>query len=35
LRVGMSVVLGVDTGHERGFPSFLTGWFGSSGADRG
>src|ERR1700730_6910003 len=33
LRVGMSVVLSVDTGHERGLPSFLTGWFGSSGAD--
>ncbi len=35
LRVGMSVALSVETGHERGFPSFLTGWFGSSGADRG
>ena len=35
LRVGMSVELGVATGHERGFPGFLTGWFGSSGADRG
>jgi membrane fusion protein, multidrug efflux system len=35
LRVGMSVELNVATGHERGFPSFLTGWFGSSGADRG
>jgi membrane fusion protein (multidrug efflux system) len=35
LRVGMSVELDVDTGHERGLPSFLTGWFGSSGADRG
>jgi len=33
LRVGMSVELSVATGHERGFPSFLTGWFGSS--DRG
>src|SRR5712664_4191287 len=33
LRVGMSVELSVDTGHERGLPSFLTGWFGSSGAD--
>jgi len=32
LRVGMSVELNVDTGHERGLPSFLTGWFGSSGA---
>jgi membrane fusion protein, multidrug efflux system len=35
LRVGMSVELSVATGRERGFPSFLTGWFGSSGADRG
>jgi membrane fusion protein (multidrug efflux system) len=35
LRVGMSVELSVATGHERGFPSFLTGWFGSSGANRG
>jgi membrane fusion protein (multidrug efflux system) len=35
LRVGMSVELSVATGHERGFPSFLTGWFGSSGAGRG
>src|SRR5712671_2761087 len=35
LRAGMSVELSVATGHERGFPSFLTGWFGSSGADRG
>jgi membrane fusion protein (multidrug efflux system) len=35
LRVGMSVELSVATGHERGFPSFLTGWFGSSGPDRG
>jgi membrane fusion protein (multidrug efflux system) len=33
LRVGMSVELSVDTGHERGLPSFLTGWFGSPGAD--
>ena len=33
LRVGMSVELSVDTGHDRGLPSFLTGWFGSSGAD--
>src|SRR3984893_16644000 len=33
LRVGMSDVLSVDTGHERGLPSFLPGWFGSSGAD--
>jgi len=35
LRVGMSVELSVATGRERGFPTFLTGWFGSSGADRG
>jgi len=35
LRVGMSVELSIETGHERGMPSFLTGWFGSSGADRG
>lgn len=32
LRVGMSVELSVDTGHERGLPSFLSGWFGLSGA---
>src|SRR5467141_3464689 len=30
LRVGMSVELSVDTGHERGLPSFLTDLFGSS-----
>jgi len=35
LRVGMSVELSVATAHERGLPGFLTGWFGSSGADRG
>jgi membrane fusion protein (multidrug efflux system) len=35
LRVGMSVELSVATGHERGFPGFLTGWFGTSGANRG
>ena len=35
LRVGMSVELSVATDHERGFPSFLTGWFASSGAARG
>jgi len=29
LRVGMSVEVNVDTGHSRGFPSFLTGLFGS------
>jgi len=31
LRVGMSVELSIDTGHERGLPSFLTQWFKSSG----
>ena len=31
LRVGMSIELSVDTGHERGLPGFLTGLFGSSG----
>lgn len=30
LRVGMSVELNVDTGHERGLPSFVTDLFGSS-----
>jgi membrane fusion protein (multidrug efflux system) len=35
LRVGMSVELSIDTGHQRGFPSFLTGWFGASGAHHG
>jgi membrane fusion protein, multidrug efflux system len=30
LRVGMSVEVSVDTGHERGLPTFLTGWFRSS-----
>jgi len=35
LRVGMSVELSVDTGHERGLPSFLTGLLGSSGDNRG
>ena len=34
LRVGMSVEVNVDTGHARGFPSFITGLFGS-GAERG
>jgi membrane fusion protein, multidrug efflux system len=29
LRVGMSVEVNVYTGHSRGFPSFLTGLFGS------
>jgi membrane fusion protein, multidrug efflux system len=31
LRVGMSVEVNVDTGHARGFPSFMTGLFGSGG----
>jgi membrane fusion protein, multidrug efflux system len=35
LRVGMSVEVNVDTGHPRGFPTFLTDLFWSSGADRG
>jgi membrane fusion protein (multidrug efflux system) len=35
LRVGMSVELSVDTGHERGLPGFLTGLFGPLGARRG
>jgi membrane fusion protein (multidrug efflux system) len=35
LRVGMSVVLDVNTGHERGLPSFLTGWFGSNKNNHG
>jgi membrane fusion protein (multidrug efflux system) len=35
LRVGMSVELSVNTAHERGLPSFLTGWFGSSGDNHG
>ena len=35
LRVGMSVELNVDTGHERGLPGFLTGLLGSAGAGRG
>lgn len=35
LRVGMSVEVNVDTGHPRGFPTFLTDLFGSSGASRG
>jgi membrane fusion protein, multidrug efflux system len=30
LRVGMSVEVNVDTGHERGLPSFITDLFGSS-----
>jgi len=35
LRVGMSVEVNVDTGHERGLPTFLTGWFRSSETDHG
>ena len=33
LRAGMSVEVNVDTGHARGFPDFLTSWFG--GGSRG
>ncbi len=32
LRVGMSVELSVNTGHERGLPDFLTGWFSTPSA---
>jgi membrane fusion protein (multidrug efflux system) len=32
LRVGMSVELNVNTGHERGLPGFLTGWFSTPSA---
>jgi membrane fusion protein (multidrug efflux system) len=32
LRVGMSVELSVDTGHERGLPGFLTGWLSTPSA---
>lgn len=35
LRVGMSVELRVDTGHERGLPTFISALFGSSGAESG
>jgi membrane fusion protein (multidrug efflux system) len=28
LRAGMSVEVAIDTGHTRGWPRFLTGWFG-------
>ena len=35
LRVGMSVQLNVDTGHERGFPNFMSRLFGSSEQSRG
>jgi membrane fusion protein (multidrug efflux system) len=33
LRAGMSAEVNVDTGHARGFPDFLTSWFG--GGPRG
>lgn len=32
LRAGMSVVLDVETGHVRGWPGFLSGWFGGAHA---
>jgi membrane fusion protein (multidrug efflux system) len=35
LRVGMSVEVNVDTGHERGLPTFLTEWFRSSETNHG
>ncbi len=35
LRVGMSVELRVDTGHERGLPTFISALFGSPGAESG
>jgi membrane fusion protein (multidrug efflux system) len=35
LRVGMSVELSIETGHERGLPNFITDLFGSSGAEHG
>lgn len=35
LRVGMSVVVGVDTGHARGLPDFVTSWFSSAKAKTG
>jgi membrane fusion protein (multidrug efflux system) len=35
LRVGMSAEVNVDTGHERGLPSFITDLFGSSDSERG
>lgn len=30
LRVGMSAVVSVDTGHARGLPDFVAGWFGQA-----
>jgi membrane fusion protein (multidrug efflux system) len=35
LRVGMSVVVDVDTGHARGLPSFITSWFGGTESRHG
>ena len=35
LRVGMSVEVNVDTGHERGLPGFITDLFGSSDLEHG
>jgi membrane fusion protein (multidrug efflux system) len=35
LRVGMSVEVNVDTGHERGLPGFMTDLFGSSDLEHG
>ncbi|MDJ0390622.1 HlyD family secretion protein [Roseomonas sp. E05] len=35
LRVGMSAVISVDTGHARGMPSFLAGLFGANGGAPG
>lgn len=34
LRVGMSVEVNIETGHSRGLPNFLTGWF-HTGASNG
>ena len=35
LRAGMSVEVEVETGHARGWPTFLSGWFGRSDPRRG
>jgi membrane fusion protein (multidrug efflux system) len=35
LRAGMSVVLAVETGHVRGLPEFMAGWFGAKKGDAG
>jgi membrane fusion protein (multidrug efflux system) len=32
LRAGMSVVVDIDTGHQRGLPQFLTALFGRANA---